>query len=105
MLVSSNVCYGADYGKQKNILVDGNQRARVCDFGLSRVQKSTSGARSGYTTSTLAGSVRWMSPELVKHDQDGSSTAGFTRESDVWAFGCLILEVRCHKLGLIIGDG
>ncbi|KAB5589071.1 Serine/threonine-protein kinase CTR1 [Ceratobasidium theobromae] len=78
--------------KAKNILVDGNQRARVCDFGLSRVQKSTSGARSGYTTSTLAGSVRWMSPELVKHDQDGSSTAGFTRESDVWAFGCLILE-------------
>ncbi|KAB5591377.1 Serine/threonine-protein kinase CTR1 [Ceratobasidium theobromae] len=78
--------------KAKNILVDGNQRAQICDFGLSRVQKSTSGARSGYTTATFAGSVRWMSPELVRYDQGGGSTAGFTRESDVWAFGCVILE-------------
>ena len=39
----------------------------------------------GMTTSTPAGSTRWMSPELLEAAQP------VTTHSDVWAFGMTIL--------------
>lgn len=69
-------------------------QAILMDFGLS---KAMEGTPSGLTTTSfgLRGSTRYMSPELVSEDD-----ARRTLASDVWAWGCLLLEVRCVRLEL-----
>lgn len=69
--------------KAANVLVSEDVHALLCDFGLARsVDLSTA------TTQQGMGSVRWMSPELLR---DGG---GKTFASDIWAFGMMIYEVR-----------
>jgi serine/threonine protein kinase len=60
----------------------------LSDFGLSRVLHEVRGMT---TSSELAGSLRWMSPELL-HDDSGVSVS-----SDVWAYGMTVL-VRFFSL-------
>lgn len=46
-------------------------------------------------TSLLAGSTRWMAPELILSlVEDDGATFPVTRESDVFSFACVCLEVR-----------
>ncbi|KAF8589944.1 ras GEF [Ramaria rubella] len=71
-----------------NILISDTGRPCLSDFGLSRVLKL-----EGMTTSSeLAGSLRWMSPELLRDDVVPSTS------SDVWAYAMTILEVMSGKL-------
>lgn len=79
-LHSSGIIHGDV--KAANVLISGDCRALVCDFGLSKTVDVT-------TTTALQGqgSIRWMSPELLEMGH-GKSFA-----SDVWAFGMLIYEV------------
>lgn len=57
----------------------------LCDFGLSRLEEAVP---SGLTTRRGGeGTTRYLSPECV----DGAKR---TAQSDVWAWGCLFLEVR-----------
>lgn len=85
---------------QANALVNKDIRAVLCDFGLSRLMQTDP---SGLTTSvSVKGSTRYLSPELLEEG------ATHSRESDVWAWGCVLLEVgdsrplsiRFHKLSL-----
>lgn len=68
------------------MLVNGDGRAVLSDFGLSRVPY---GGSSGLTTTRggSKGTTRWCSPEILNGE------AG-TPQSDMWAWGCLVLEVR-----------
>lgn len=68
--------------KGTNILISDDARALLCDFGLAR--PSYLGTSSGLKG---AGSDRWMSPELWR-----GGCKSF--ESDVYAFGMTIVEVR-----------
>lgn len=69
---------------QANTLVNERGNAMLCDFGLARVLEEIP---SGLTTrSTRIGTLRYVSPELMMD-------ARHTRESDVWAWACLLLEV------------
>ncbi|KZV88467.1 kinase-like protein, partial [Exidia glandulosa HHB12029] len=72
--------------KGANVLVTDDGTACVCDFGISIMleEHTTSAQRT-----TMKGTCRWMAPELFADD-----AARHTVLSDVWAFGCLILEVR-----------
>ncbi|KZV83213.1 kinase-like protein [Exidia glandulosa HHB12029] len=73
--------------KAGNILVSADGNALICDFGLATI---LTGDQSAQTFSSFVkGTCRWMAPELFEHDQ-----AKHTKASDVWAFGCVILEVR-----------
>ncbi|KAG8891423.1 hypothetical protein FRB99_003601, partial [Tulasnella sp. 403] len=66
-----------------NVLVSANTSAMLCDFGLSKSAEgmtATSNMNNG-------GTARYWSPELF---QEGNRP---TLESDVWAWGCLLLEV------------
>lgn len=72
------------------MLVDalaGKVRALLCDFGLSQIVEADS---AGLTTSSFhgKGSPRYMSPELL---EEGARRGP---ESDVWAWGCVVLEAR-----------
>ncbi|KAG8893571.1 hypothetical protein FRB99_001872, partial [Tulasnella sp. 403] len=71
--------------KARNVLINDDGEAMLCDFGLA---KFFGVASSGFTTSDQQkGTVRWMAPEQFQ--EDGKPV--YTIESDVYAFGCLIL--------------
>ncbi|KAG8761413.1 hypothetical protein FRC11_013912 [Ceratobasidium sp. 423] len=85
--------------KALNVLVDGDegkQVARICDFGSSSINcVCYTGPRE------QEGTVLWDSPELWVPQEDSDETPSRTRQSDVWAFGCLALEVQ---MGLMPWD-
>ncbi|KZV82880.1 kinase-like protein [Exidia glandulosa HHB12029] len=66
--------------KGGNILISEYCHAQLSDFGLASVDD--------YVTTSLTGTARWMSPELFTGE-----TARATTASDVWAFGCVMVEV------------
>jgi len=64
----------------RNVLV-GKTAVKIADFGLSKMLDD-----QGYATAEVIGPVQWLAPEsLVKQK--------FSKESDVWMFGCLLLEI------------
>ena len=86
-------------------MIDKDGNARLADFGLlTIVLDSTHPATT--TSSEGAGSIRWMSPELLDPERFGCENARHTRESDCYALGMVILEVltgrapfpRCNYL-------
>jgi serine/threonine protein kinase len=77
-----------------NILVDNSQRAVICDFGLTRIllQEGSSGMT---TTTEHVGTVRYLARELLSsHETELPTTA-----SDVYAVGCIGLEVQFTSPG------
>ncbi|KAF8119599.1 kinase-like domain-containing protein [Boletus edulis] len=96
-----------------NILISDEGHALISDFGLSTVVEELSltnatlrAAQLG--TSLLAESTRWMAPELIHsliEDIDGAPCP-VTRESDVFSFACVCLEVRvCVYAFLVLTAG
>lgn len=58
----------------------------LCDFGLAR---ALTVEPSGLTTTKVsAGTCRYGSPEVVLENKPR------TLESDLWSWGCMLLEVR-----------
>ncbi|KAG8905095.1 hypothetical protein FRB99_000696 [Tulasnella sp. 403] len=81
------VCHGDI--KPANVLISAGT-AMLCDFGLAKVME---GRPSGMTTSTFnqCGTLAYESPELLL------SKACRSKESDVWAWGCLLQEIFSEK--------
>ncbi|KAL0575315.1 hypothetical protein V5O48_006666 [Marasmius crinis-equi] len=73
--------------KGVNILVTPDERACIGDFGLSRVADSHRLSLPTSTSRGPAGTARWLAPELL------TGGDGTTRESDVYAFGCVCYEI------------
>ncbi len=68
--------------KGANVLVSAEVRILLCDFGLAKmVDTNTSTSRAGL------GTLRWQAPELL-------GGASKTFQTDVYAFGLTIYEVR-----------
>ncbi|KAG9122556.1 hypothetical protein FRC07_001014 [Ceratobasidium sp. 392] len=80
--------------KACNVLMRDDGTPLLADFGLSRIVAEIS---TGLTTSSSRGSYRWMSPELFGGVEDQIQVL-VTQESDVWAFGCLCLEILTGSL-------
>jgi serine/threonine protein kinase len=80
---------------QTNILIDDQGRGVLSDFGLARAFGITD--KSGLTTSSISGSLRWLAPELFPRLDVGQANSQTeiqrTKASDVWAFGCTVYEV------------
>ncbi|KAG8891416.1 hypothetical protein FRB99_003605, partial [Tulasnella sp. 403] len=71
--------------KAGNVLINDDGEAILCDFGLAKFLEDVP---SGFTTSNVQkGTYRWMAPEQFR--EDGALV--YTTETDVYAFGCLIL--------------
>ncbi|KAJ6525873.1 kinase-like domain-containing protein, partial [Mycena vulgaris] len=88
-LHSTNIVHGDLRGA--NILITEDQSACLTDFGLSVLSNAT----SSMLTSTRAGSLYWMAPELIDPDRFGQRFAR-TPATDVYAFGCVCVEARYH---------
>ncbi|KAJ7207633.1 kinase-like domain-containing protein [Mycena pura] len=85
-LHSQNIVHGDLRGA--NILITHDWHACLADFGLARFSDATVATH----TSHRAGSIRWMAPELI---DPGLFKMQFLRTpaSDVYAFGCMCLEL------------
>lgn len=82
---------------QANVLIDVDGNARLGDFGRARLMD-----HKGYTTS-FAGTFRWLAPELIdipvddsEEIDDQSWVPRLTKQTDVYALGMVLLEVRCQ---------
>jgi serine/threonine protein kinase len=72
--------------KSPNLLVDGQWRAKVTDFNLSRLSETPSVA-----SSVAANNPRWQAPEVI-HSRD------FSASGDVYAFGLILWELATWEL-------
>ncbi|XP_028789836.1 probable L-type lectin-domain containing receptor kinase S.5 [Neltuma alba] len=74
--------------KASNIMLDSDFNAKLGDFGLARtIQKRN---ETHHSTKEIAGTPGYMAPETFL-------TGRATVETDVYAFGVLIMEVVCGK--------
>ncbi|KAG8899294.1 hypothetical protein FRC00_001632 [Tulasnella sp. 408] len=70
-----------------NVLISVERKAMLADFGLSQTLED--GSTGLTTSSSLKGTVRYFSPELVNPEQDAPPNLS----SDIWAWACVALEV------------
>lgn len=75
---------------QANVLIDSEDRARLCDFGLSVV---TSG-ESERLSSDRGGCFRFMAPEQLPHYNNCKPDERPTAYSDMYSFSMVVVEVR-----------
>jgi len=70
--------------KPSNILVTGDGRVVIIDFGLAKLADRTRLTREG----TTAGTAAYMSPEQAKGEETD-------QRSDIFSFGCVLYELLC----------
>ncbi|KAD4179304.1 hypothetical protein R6Q59_022836 [Mikania micrantha] len=72
--------------KSSNVMLDSNFNAKLGDFGLAKLVDHDKGSQ----TTMLAGTLGYMAPECLL-------TARATKESDVFSFGVVVLEIACGR--------
>ncbi|XP_059446524.1 L-type lectin-domain containing receptor kinase IX.1-like [Corylus avellana] len=72
--------------KSSNIMLDSNFNAKLGDFGLAMLVDHVKGSQ----TTILAGTRGYMAPECF-------TTSKASKESDVYSFGIVALEIACGR--------
>ena len=72
--------------KTLNILLDGDRRCKVTDFGLSKSESLATAATQATAGGDAKGTPAYMAPELLQHNI-------FTEKGDVYAYGMIVFEV------------
>ena len=78
--------------KPENCLLDHEMNVKIADFGLARFASSFTQSEESMTTICI-GTARFMAPELF----DNSRNDMIGTEVDIWALGCLIIEIFSGK--------
>lgn len=73
--------------KSMNILLDAQQSARICDFGLAQ-QMEVQATQIPRKLEGEGGSPRYMAPELYD-----AVHGKLTEKVDIWAMGCIFIEL------------
>jgi len=79
---------------QSNVLVQGNGRACLADFGLSTMVLGFT--NPSYFTTSIKGNIRWAAAELFDEDDTAVS---LSIECDVYSFGSIALQVSNLEFG------
>ncbi len=75
--------------KCDNVLIDVNGSCKLADFGCSkRLDVNPEGVT--VIMKSVKGSIPWMAPEVLMGQ-------GYGRSSDVWALGCVVLEMALGR--------
>ncbi|XP_039250597.2 mitogen-activated protein kinase kinase kinase 3-like [Styela clava] len=69
--------------KCANLLLDVNETVKLADMGISKIHDHATMIRSADDT---AGTLPWMSPEVLSGQEGG-------KRSDVWSVGCTVFEM------------
>lgn len=77
-----------DFAHQSNVLVNENGEACIADYDLFKITDKIE-----LSTMEMAGSVRWMAPEIMTYDDPDVDAIPYSTKGDVYAFGMTILEV------------
>jgi serine/threonine protein kinase len=72
--------------KSLNVLLK-NDRAKLSDFGLSRIKKESTSSAGG-----SVGTVQWMAPELFERK------AKYTQKSDIYSLGMTFWEIASRQI-------
>ncbi|KAD4179297.1 hypothetical protein R6Q59_022832 [Mikania micrantha] len=72
--------------KSSNVMLDSNFNTKLGDFGLAKLVDHDKGSQ----TTMLAGTLGYMAPECL-------ITGRATKESDVFSFGVVALEIACGR--------
>ncbi|KAJ0721126.1 putative protein kinase RLK-Pelle-CrRLK1L-1 family [Helianthus annuus] len=79
--------------KSSNILLDENWKAKISDFGLSRIGPAN--IESTFLISNPCGTYGYIDPEYT-------TTGYLTQKSDVYSFGVVLFEVLCGRLARVM---
>lgn len=75
--------------KSLNILLDQHFRAKLSDFGLSKIKSET---RHTSAKGQAVGTPAWMAPETMKREPE------YTKKSDIYSFAIVLWEIYSRKL-------
>ena len=76
--------------KSLNVLLDGNMRAKLADFGLSLVRAET---KSKTKQNESAGTLQWMAPELLSGEK-----MRYDASCDIYSLAVTLWELVSRKL-------
>ncbi|XP_057774646.1 probable serine/threonine-protein kinase PBL28 isoform X1 [Salvia miltiorrhiza] len=82
--------------KSTNILLDANLEAKISDFGLAKLMPE--GQETCITTATVLGTFGYFDPEYTL-------TGKLTLQSDVYAFGVVLLELLTGRRAVDLNQG
>ncbi|OQR84278.1 protein kinase [Achlya hypogyna] len=71
--------------KARNVLVDSQKGAKICDFGESRLRSYQE------TMTSNVGTARWIAPEVLLNDD-------YSEKADIYSFGVLLSELDTHDV-------
>ncbi|PIN09875.1 Serine/threonine protein kinase [Handroanthus impetiginosus] len=81
--------------KSTNILLDGNYEAKISDFGLAKIMPE---GQETCVTATVLGTFGYFDPEYTL-------TGKLTLQSDVYAFGVVLLELLTGRRAVDLNQG
>ncbi|CAD8096528.1 unnamed protein product [Paramecium sonneborni] len=78
--------------KGGNVLLGVNGEIKLGDFGCSKIKEKTisRSKQGGDILHSLKGSIPYMAPEVASQEEN-------CRASDIWSFGCTVLEMATGK--------
>ena len=77
-------------------MIDDSGKAQLCDFGLVKILADGNSGMT--TTSPYGGTERYLARELLVGGEEVSPTTA----SDIYAVGCIGLEVRSYAVTALL---